>query len=83
MRRKVQTSVHGLSLVSKARILAELKKGDQARIAELVGTRPTYVKEVLRYRHSAKSALANRIWHAADRILKERVRLQQDLRQAC
>lgn len=79
MRGKVQTSVNELSPVAKARIIRELKKGDQARVAELVGTKPTYVKEVLRRRHSAKSALANRIWHAADRMLKERVRIQQEL----
>lgn len=74
--------MHELSAVAKARVVRELKKGDQARVAELVGTKPTYVKEVLRRRHSAKSALANRIWHAADRLLKDRVRIQQELR-AC
>jgi hypothetical protein len=83
MERNLQTSVHELTPVAKARILRELKKGDKARIAELVGVYPGYVKDVLGRRPGAKSVLARRIWFAADRLLKERARLQQELRQAC
>lgn len=64
----------------RARILRGLRRGDQTRIAEAVGTVPEYVKQVMRYRPDAKSALAHRIWLAADRLLKDRARLNNDMR---
>jgi hypothetical protein len=79
MRNKVQTKVRELSPAAKARILKELEHGDQANIARLVGTVPEYVKQVMRYRTEAKSALAHRIWFTADRILRDRRRLKSDL----
>ena len=44
----------------RARILRDLRRGDQARIAEAVGTAPEYVKHIMRYRPNAKRALARR-----------------------
>jgi len=70
-----------LSPAAKARILQELKKGDQARIAELVQVDPSYVKQVLRYRPRAKSVLAIRIWQTANRILNDRARLTAEMQQ--
>lgn len=64
----------------RARILSSLRKGDQARIAEAVGTVPEYVKQVMRYRPNAKSALSRRIWLAADRLLQDRDRLNNEMR---
>lgn len=64
----------------RARILRGLRRGDQARIAEAVGTVPEYVKQIMRYRPEAKSALARRIWMTADRLLKDRERLNTDMR---
>jgi hypothetical protein len=64
----------------RARILRGLRRGDQARIAEAVGTAPEYVKQIMRYRPQAKSALARRVWQAADRLLKDRARLNNDMR---
>lgn len=59
----------------RANILKGLRRSDQARIAEALGTVPEYVKQVLRYRTNAKSALAMRIWRTADQLLKDRQRL--------
>lgn len=64
----------------RARILRDLRRGDQARIAEAVGTVPEYVKQVMRYRPNAKSVLARRIWLAADRLLQDRARLNNDMK---
>lgn len=64
----------------RARILRGLRRGDQTLIAEAVGTVPEYVKQILRYRETAKSALARRIWLAADRIQQDRDRLNNDMR---
>ncbi len=78
---KVQTSGHQLSAAAKALVLRELKKGDQARIAEMVGTTPDYVKKVFRQRaRTANSALANRIWLAGHRMVRQRREITKELR---
>lgn len=79
MRTKVQSGFNELAPASKAMVLKRLKKGDQARVAEMVGTSPDYVKKTLRYRTTAKSALTRRIWMAAHRLLTDRERLQREL----
>lgn len=79
MRAKVQTDQYELSDAAKAWVVRSLKKGDQARVAEIVGTTPDYVKKTLRYRLAAKSALTRRIWIAAHSLLSNRKRLQQEL----
>lgn len=78
-RDKVQTKVHGLSEAAKARILREMKLGDQARIAEALDVDASYVKKILRYRPQAKSVCARLIWKAADQLIRDRARLN-DLR---
>ncbi|HMQ77137.1 MAG TPA: hypothetical protein PKE21_13730 [Flavobacteriales bacterium] len=71
----VRTPSTGYTPAAKARILRGLRRGDQARIAEALSCAPEYVKQVLRYRTGAKSALAMRIWRCADQLLKDRQRL--------
>lgn len=77
---KVEQGGNRSNAAMRARILSGLRKGDQARIAEAVGTVPEYVKQVMRYRPNANSALARRIWLAADRILQDRSRLNNEMR---
>lgn len=81
MRHKIQIEVQELPAEVKARILTQLKKGDQARIAEMVGVRPEYVKVILRYRPTAKSVMSRRIWLTANRILSDRERLSKECNQ--
>lgn len=76
---KVNTEGVGPSPAVRARILKALRRGDQRLIAEVVGTRADYVKQLMRYRTESTSPLALRVWKAADRILKDRQRLTQDL----
>lgn len=76
----VCTGADGMTKAAKSRIVRSLRRGDQARIAEVVGTAPEYVKQVLRYRPGAKSAKARAIWRTADRLLKDRQRMTNDFR---
>lgn len=64
---------------AKAEVLKGLRHGDQAEIARLLGTTPDCVKKNLRYRHTAKSALSNRIWLTAQRLVTMRKQLQSEL----
>jgi hypothetical protein len=80
MRGKLQTNVHSLSDSSKARILRDLRRGDQSIVAELSGASPLYVKDILRKRRADKSTLARRVWLCADRLLKSRARLKDEFR---
>lgn len=80
MRNKVTTrTVHELTQAAKARIVNEMRKGDQGVIADVVGTSPTYVKMVLASKRADKSPLARRIWLAANRITIDRNRLKGEL----
>jgi hypothetical protein len=63
-------------------VLAELRRGDQARIADLVGTKPGYVKDVFKRRPTAKSVLSERIWLAGYRYLKLRKEIAEELNPA-
>lgn len=77
MRDKVTTrTVHELSPVAKARVVKSLRMGDQAQVAEVTGATPDYVKKVLRSKRKDKSAMARRIWFAADRITGTRDELR-------
>lgn len=60
-------------------VLSNLRKGDKARIAELVGTKAAYVKDVLHRRPTASSLLADRIWLAGYRLLKLRQELAAEM----
>lgn len=59
-------------------IMGNLKRGDQARIAELAGTSRGYVKAILRYRDTAKSVKSQLIWIKAYRYLKLREEMLED-----
>lgn len=58
-------------------ILSLLRKGDQVRIADMVGTVPEYVKHILRYRPNANSRKAIQIREAATRVAQERKELME------
>lgn len=80
MRDKVTTRDNtGLTAAAKARILRDLRKGDRPVIAEVAKTTQDYVRKVLTQRRADKSALARRIWLAANRITIDRNRLKGEL----
>lgn len=80
MRDKVTTRpTYDLSTHAKGRIRKSLKKGDKARIAEVTGATPDYVKKVIAQARADKSSLARRIWLAANRITIDRNRLKGEL----
>ena len=81
MSSNIKSATNPLSGSAKARIVRDLQRGDQSRIAEALGTDPAYVKQVLRYRRNAKSRLSQRIWSAANRLLRDRRNLANGLDQ--
>lgn len=66
----------------RAWIIANLRKGDQARVADLIGATRGYVTDVLRRRPAAKSVLSERIWLASYRYLKLREELATEMQAA-
>ena len=69
----------GLTAAAKARIATDLRKGDKVLIAEIAKSSPEYVKKVLAGQRADQSALARRIWNAANRLTMDRNRMKGEL----
>lgn len=79
MRDKVtHRTIHELSAAAKARVVRNLRKGDQVQVAAVTGATPDYVKKVLREKRKDRSPMARRIWLAADRIIGHRDNLRNE-----
>ena len=64
---------------AKARIVANLRRGDKVLVAEVTHSTSYYVKKVLAQKRSDKSRLARRIWLTANRLTIDRSRMKGDL----
>lgn len=63
----------------RAFVRENLRKGDKARIANILGTSADYVKDVVgRRAESATSVLAERVWLVGYRLLKQRKELSEE-----
>lgn len=63
----------------KAEVKKSLRRGDQVRIARILGCDASYVKKILKQRPNAKSPLAMKVWVVADRLRRAQEEIKAEL----